>query len=113
MRTVGITLMLATFLVVASLGGAFAGDLVMHSGNVTKINKDSGALEIQNTHGKTESFTVTDKDILAGPVWKKRLNVGDGVDVKTDGGKVVTVLRRNLPATMRAPEAAAAAAPAH
>jgi hypothetical protein len=56
---------------------------------------------------------VTDKDILASPVWAKRLNVGDGVDVKTDGDKVVTVLRRNLPATMRAPEAAAAPAPAH
>lgn len=107
MRTVGITLMLATFLVVAFIGGAFAADVVMHSGNVTKIDKDSGALEIQNTHGKAESFTVTDKDILAGPVWKKRLNVGDGVDIKTSGDKVVTVLRRNLPVTMRPAEAAA------
>jgi hypothetical protein len=107
MRTVGITLMLATFLVVASIGGAFADDIVMHSGNVTKIDKASGALEIQNTHGKSEKFSVTDKDILASPVWKKRLNVGDGVDVKTSGNKVLTVLRRNLPVTLRPAEAAA------
>lgn len=107
MRTVGITLMLATFLVVASIGGAFAADIVMHSGNVTKIDKDSGAIEIQNTHGKPEKFSVKDKDVLASRVWKKDLNVGDGVDIKTLGDKVVTVLRRNLPVTIRPAEAAA------
>ena len=100
-------LLLAMFCVVISAGGVFAADIVMHSGNVTKIDKDSGAIEIQNTHGQPEKFTVTDKDILAGPVWKKRLNVGDGVDIKTSGDTVVTVLRRNLPVTIRPAEAGA------
>jgi hypothetical protein len=85
-------------------GDAFAGDLVMHSGNVTKLDKASGTVEIQNVNGKMESYTVTDKDILESTVWKKRLNVGDGVDIKTDGSKVVTVLRRNLPVTIRPAE---------
>lgn len=87
-------------------GSAFAADLMMHSGNVTKLDKASGAIEIQNTHGQPEKFSVTDKDILASRVWKKDLNVGDGVDIKTDGNKVVTVLRRNLPVTIRPAEAA-------
>lgn len=108
MRTLGVTLMLATFLVVASIGGAFAGDFVIHSGNVTKIDKASGAITIDLRNGGSKSFTVTDKDILASPVWKKRLNVGDGVDIKADGDTVITVLRRNLPVTLRASETAAA-----
>lgn len=101
-------LVLAMVWVVVAAGGALAGDLVMHSGNVTKIDKEKGALEIQNSNGKPEKFSVTDKDILASPVWKKRLSVGDGVDVKTDGSKVITVLRRNLPVTIRPAEAAPA-----
>jgi hypothetical protein len=107
MRTLWL-LLLAMFVVVVSAGGAFAQDVVMHSGNVTKIDKDKGALEIVNSNGKPEKFTVTDKDILASPVWKKRLNVGDGVDVKTSGNKVLTVLRRNLPVTIRPAEGAPA-----
>ena len=100
-------LLLAMFCVVISAGDVFAADIVMHSGNVTKIDKGTGALEITNSHGKAEKFSVTDKDVLASRVWKKDLNVGDGVDVKTDGDKVVTVLRRNLPVTIRPAEAAA------
>jgi hypothetical protein len=100
-------LMLAMSWAILSTGVVFA-DQVMHSGNVTKIDKDKGALEIVNSNGKSEKFTVADKDILASPVWKKRLQVGDGVDVKTDGSKVITVLRRNLPVTIRPPEAAPA-----
>lgn len=84
-----------------------AADVVMHSGNVTKIDKEKGLLEIVNSHGQPEKFTITDKDVLASQVWKKRLNVGDGVDVKTEGDKVLTVLRRNLPVTIRPPEAPA------
>jgi hypothetical protein len=34
--------------------------------------------------------------------------VGDGVDITADGDKVLTVLRRNLPVTIRPPETAAA-----
>ncbi len=105
MRTLRL-LLVAISWAILSTGVAFA-DQVMHSGNVTKVDKDSGALEIVNSNGKPESFSVTDKDILASPVWKKRLNVGDGVDVKTDGTKVITVLRRNLPVTIRPAEAAA------
>lgn len=100
-------LLVAISWAILSAGTAFAGDIVIHSGNVTKIDKDSGALEIVNSNGKPEKFTVADKDILASTVWKKRLSVGDGVDVKTDGDKVVTVLRRNLPVTIRPAEAAA------
>ena len=106
MRTVGVTLMLATFLVVAFIGGAFAGDLVMHSGNVTKLDKDSGAITIDLANGGSKSFIVTDKDVLASGVWKKRLQVGNGVDIKADGDKVITVLQRVLPVTIRPPEAA-------
>ena len=106
MRTVGVTLMLATFLVVASIGGAFAGDFIIHSGNVTKLDKDSGAIEIALSNGGTKAFTVTDKDVLASSVWKKRLQVGNGVDIKADGDKVITVLQRVLPVTIRPPEAA-------
>jgi hypothetical protein len=98
--------MLATFLVVASIGGAFAGDIVMYSGNVTKIDKDSGAITIDLSNGGSKSFTVTDKDILANPVWKKRIQVGNGVDIKADGDKVITVLQRVLPVTIRPPETA-------
>ncbi len=89
-------------------GGVAFADRVVHSGNVTKINKDSGAVEIELRNGGTKAFTVTDKDILASPVWKKRLNVGDGVDITADGDKVITVLRRNLPVTIRPAETAAA-----
>jgi hypothetical protein len=92
---------------ILSAGVAFA-DVVIHSGNVLKIDKEKGTIEIELRNGGTKAFTVTDKDILAGPVWKKRLNVGDGVDIKTDGDKVITVLRRNLPVTIRPPETAAA-----
>lgn len=105
-------LLIAISWAILSGGVAFA-DRTVHSGNVKSINKDSGAVEIELRNGGTKAFTVTDKDILAGPVWKKRLNVGDGVDITEDGGKVITVLRRNLPVTIRPPEAAAAAAPAH
>jgi RNase P/RNase MRP subunit p29 len=93
----------------STTGAGLAGDVVMHSGNVLKIDKEKGVLEIELRNGGTKTFTVTDKDILASTVWKKRLNVGDGVDVKTDGDKVVTVLRRNLPVTIRPPETAAKA----
>jgi hypothetical protein len=96
--------MLATFLVVASIGGAFAADIVMHSGNVTKIDKVSGAITIDLANGGSKSFTVTDKDVLASRVWKKDIQVGGGVDIKTDGGKVITVLARVLPVTIRPPE---------
>ncbi|MBI4400504.1 MAG: hypothetical protein HY581_02590 [Nitrospirae bacterium] len=108
MRTRWIVLILASVWVMFSAAGAFAQDVVMHSGNVTKIDKDSGAIEIMNANGKPEKFTVTDKDILASPVWKRRLNVGDGADIKTSGDKVVTVLRRNLPVTIRPAEPGAA-----
>lgn len=101
-------LLVAISWAVLSGGVAFA-DRTVHSGNVTKIDKNSGAITIDLRNGGSKSFTVTDKDILAGPVWKKRLNVGDGVDITEDGGKVITVLRRNLPVTIRPPEAAAAA----
>ena len=105
MRTVGMTLMLATFLVVAFIGVAFA-DFVIYSGNVTKLDKDSGAITIDLANGGSKSFTVTDKDVLASGVWKKRLQVGNGVDIKADGDKVITVLQRVLPVTIRPPEAA-------
>ncbi len=101
-------LLLVILGVILSGGIALAGDRVVHSGNVTKIDKDSGAVEIELRNGGTKAFTVTDKDILASPVWKKRLNVGDGVDITADGDKVITVLRRNLPVTIRPPEAPAA-----
>ncbi len=107
MRTRWLLLLLVSFWVVFSAGSAFAGDFVIHSGNVTKLDKDSGAITIELRNGGTKSFTVTDKDVLASPVWKKRLNVGDGVDIKADGDKVITVLRRNLPVTIRPAEAAA------
>jgi hypothetical protein len=94
-------------------GGVAFADRVVHSGNVKTINKESGAIEIELRNGGTKAFTVTDKDILAGPVWKKRLQVGDGVDITADGDKVLTVLRRNLPVTIRPAEAAAAAPAAH
>ena len=100
-------LLLAMFCVVISAGGVFAADFVIHSGNVLKIDKESGAIEIELRNGGKKAFTVTDKDILANPVWKKRINVGDGVDIKADGDKVITVLRRNLPVTIRPAEAAA------
>lgn len=89
------------FLIGALATVVFAQDTVIHSGNVTKIDKDKGALEIINVKGEKESFTITDKDVLASSVWKKRLQVGDGVDVRTVGNKVVVVLRRNLPATIK------------
>lgn len=107
MRTRWLLLMLVGFWMVFLAGGAFAEDLVIHSGNVTKIDKASGAITIDLRNGGSKSFTVTDKDILANPVWKKRLNVGDGVDIKAEGDKVITVLRRNLPVTIRPAEAAA------
>jgi hypothetical protein len=78
----------------------------MYSGNVTKIDKDSGAITIDLSNGGSKSFTVTDKDILANPVWKKRIQVGNGVDIKADGDKVITVLQRVLPVTIRPPETA-------
>ncbi|MBI4400503.1 MAG: hypothetical protein HY581_02585 [Nitrospirae bacterium] len=108
MRTRWIVLILAIVWVMFSAGAAFAQDLVIHSGNVTKIDKASGAITIELRNGGTKSFTVTDKDILASSVWQKRLNVGDGVDIKASGDKVLTVLRRNLPVTVRPPETAAA-----
>jgi len=80
---------------------ALAQDIVIHSGNVTKIDKAKGTIEIINVKGVKESFVITDKDILSSPVWKKRLNVGDGVDIKTSDKTVVTVLRRNLPVTIK------------
>jgi hypothetical protein len=95
---VGLTLL-------ATVGWA---DIVVESGNVLKIDKAAGTLEVELRNGGKKSFTVTDKDILASPVWKKRLNVGDGVDLKVDGDKVITVLRRNLPVTIRPSETAAA-----
>nr|MBI3605360.1 hypothetical protein [Nitrospirota bacterium] len=78
-----------------------AEDWVIHTGNVTKLDKATGAMEIENVQGKKESISVTDPDILKNRVFKKDLNVGDGVDVKMIGTKVVTVLRRNLPVTIR------------
>jgi len=101
-------LLLVVSCAILSAGMAFATDLVIHSGNVLKIDKSTGELEIELRNGGTKKFTVTDKDILASPVWKKRLNVGDGVDVKAEGDKVITVLRRNLPVTIRPAETAQA-----
>lgn len=106
MRIRWIVPMLAGFWMVLFGGSAFA-DLVIHSGNVLKIDKEKGTIEIELRNGGTKVFTVTDQDILASTVWKKRLNVGDGVDIKTDGDKVITVLRRNLPVTIRPAETAA------
>ena len=72
------------------------------SGAVTKIDKESGLLELQ-TPGGWNQFIITD------PERKKemqRVSVGERVDVKIEfrgsERKVVTVVRRNLPGTIGA-----------